>query len=267
MLISSERRSTRFLEMNSCNVQHLFARDYHMLRESGRVDYHILYIVEGVCHVLENGEDIAVRAGNIVLYRPGERQEYRFYGADRTVSVYAHFSGTAVEELLSSCGITARVTYIGESASMKRHLMTAVDEWQMKKPLYADQSIALFMQFLAEAGRQASYAERAVGRTQQRAMDEVLRYMHAHYAEEHDVAFYAAMCHQSVGRFAHAFKESTGTSPKHYLLSVRVGAAEELLATTTLSVAEVAEAVGVLDVNYFSRLFKKFTGRSPRARR
>ena len=93
---------------------------------------------------------------------------------------------------------------------------------------------------------------------------EVLRHMHRHYDEDHDVAFYAAMCHLSEGRFAHAFKEATGTSPKRYVLELRVRAALDLLFTTDLTVSQVAAAVGVGDVNYFSRLIKKHTGKSPR---
>ena len=56
----------------------------------------------------------------------------------------------------------------------------------------------------------------------------------------------------------------TGTSPKRYVLGLRVSAALDLLATTDLTVSQVATAVGVGDVNYFSRLIKKHTGRSPR---
>ena len=267
MLISSERVSDRFFEINSCNVQHLFARDYHMLRERGRADYHVLYIMEGVCYVVENGAEQAVRAGNLILYRPYERQEYRFLGADKTVSAYAHFSGTAVEEILSCVGIDGRVIPVGEAAEPSRLFRAAVEEWCMKKPLYREHGAALFLQFLASVGRQGVYAERAVTPARQHSMDAVLRYMHTHYAENRDVAFFAAMCHQSAGRFAHAFKESTGVSPKHYMLGVKMDVAAQLLSTTTLSVAEIAEAVGVEDVNYFSRLFKRFTGRTPRGGR
>ena len=39
--------------------------------------------------------------------------------------------------------------------------------------------------------------------------------------------------------------------------------AEELLRSADMSVREVGEAVGYPDQNYFSRLFRSMTGRSP----
>ena len=121
MQISSERRSDRFFEINSCNIQHLTGREYHMLRANGRVDYHILYIMQGRCHVIENGIRQEVGAGHIVLYRPGERQEYLFAASDDTVSAYLHFSGTACEEILTSLGIfTGRAVLVGVTKRLER---------------------------------------------------------------------------------------------------------------------------------------------------
>ncbi|MBQ3063766.1 MAG: helix-turn-helix transcriptional regulator [Clostridia bacterium] len=267
MAVSSERVSDRYFEVNNCNIQYLSGRDYHMLREKGRADYYVLYIIEGACYIVENGVERAVQAGNIILYRPYERQEYRFSAADSTTTAFVHFSGTAVEDILSAAGFDARVLSLGEAAEPARLFRAAVEEWYMKKPLYKENTVALFLQFFAAAGRQKSYLEKAITPARQRNMDAVLRHMHTHYTENLDVAFYAAMCHRSVGRFAHAFKESTGVSPKHYMLRIKVEAAAELLSTTMLSVAEIARVVGVEDVNYFSRLFKRFTGHTPRTRR
>lgn len=264
---NSERVSHKYLEINNCNIQHLTGRDYHMLRPDGRADYHILYIVEGACTITENGRETVVRGGNIILYRPYERQEYRFSGVDETVSAFAHFSGTAAEEILAAAGLTARISAVGEAAEPSRVFRAMVEEWCMKKPLYQESAVALFLQFLVSVGRQRTYTERAITPAKQHGMDAVLKHMHAHYAENHGVAFYAAMCHQSEGRFAHAFKESTGVPPKRYLLEIKIDAAAQLLSTTTLSVAEIARAVGVEDVNYFSRLFKRFTGKTPRMQR
>jgi YesN/AraC family two-component response regulator len=44
---------------------------------------------------------------------------------------------------------------------------------------------------------------------------------------------------------------------------MRIDRAKELLATTDMSIREIAEAVGYADQNYFSRMFRKFTGLSP----
>lgn len=48
-----------------------------------------------------------------------------------------------------------------------------------------------------------------------------------------------------------------------YINSQRVDRAAVLLATTDRSIAAVAAAVGILDVNYFTNIFKKQLGTTP----
>ena len=64
--------------------------------------------------------------------------------------------------------------------------------------------------------------------------------------------------------FRKAFKKFTGESPNQYLLKLRLNKAKELLTSTTLHVNEVAEQTGFDCVFYFSKLFKKKNGKSPK---
>ena len=75
---------------------------------------------------------------------------------------------------------------------------------------------------------------------------------------------YALLCNLSESRFSHLFKEICGISPLEYIQSLRLKKATELLENTDMSVAKIAEAVGIADQNYFSRFFKSKTGVSPR---
>ena len=58
---SSEYKSTEPLHVNSCDCQHLFGKNVGSFREKGRVDYHIIYIIEGTLFLREKGEEIAHR--------------------------------------------------------------------------------------------------------------------------------------------------------------------------------------------------------------
>ena len=48
-----------------------------------------------------------------------------------------------------------------------------------------------------------------------------------------------------------------------YLNEIRIRHAKELLNTTSLKLAEVAERVGFVNVSYFSTIYKKITGERP----
>lgn len=63
--------------------------------------------------------------------------------------------------------------------------------------------------------------------------------------------------------FSRLFKRITGMNFTHYLTEVRINAAKQLLRQNTLSVKEVARAVGYADPRYFSSVFKKVVGVSP----
>lgn len=56
-------------------------------------------------------------------------------------------------------------------------------------------------------------------------------------------------------------------SPTRFVNTLRIREAQRMLATTNLSVKEIARRIGVEDVYYFSRIFKNFAGLSPNAHR
>ncbi|EGO8073496.1 helix-turn-helix transcriptional regulator, partial [Enterococcus faecalis] len=51
--------------------------------------------------------------------------------------------------------------------------------------------------------------------------------------------------------------------PINYLIQIRLNHAKELLKNDSLSVKEVAKTVGYEDAYHFSKLFKKYYGKSP----
>lgn len=65
--------------------------------------------------------------------------------------------------------------------------------------------------------------------------------------------------------FSSIFKRETGESFVEYLTKVRIDKACELLRCTTLRMAEIGERVGYKDPHYFSAIFKKLVGQSPKA--
>ena len=55
-----------------------------------------------------------------------------------------------------------------------------------------------------------------------------------------------------------------GTTVNNYLISKRITRAKQLLRLTDMTVDEIGVAVGMTDANYFSRMFRKVEGISPR---
>ena len=60
------------------------------------------------------------------------------------------------------------------------------------------------------------------------------------------------------------FREATGLSPIEFHIHRRIEQACRLIRSSNLSMAEISEATGFSDANYFSRQFRKVMGISPR---
>ncbi len=63
------------------------------------------------------------------------------------------------------------------------------------------------------------------------------------------------------------FREAFGRSPWDQVLQLRLRQAEQLLSQSRLNIAEIAERTGFGAPEYFSAVFRKLTGTSPRAAR
>lgn len=92
----------------------------------------------------------------------------------------------------------------------------------------------------------------------------IIDYIDKNYAEPLTTQTAAGMAHLSEYYFCHLFKRSTGVSFVSYLNEIRVQKSAVLLNNTRLSITAVAAEVGFSDVNYFSRLFRRIMGVSPR---
>lgn len=64
--------------------------------------------------------------------------------------------------------------------------------------------------------------------------------------------------------FCRAFKEFTGKSPVEYLNFYRIQSAGEKLIITDSSVTEIAFSCGFSDMSYFSKVFSRYMGMSPK---
>mgnify|MGYP000280092890 CR=1 FL=1 len=91
-----------------------------------------------------------------------------------------------------------------------------------------------------------------------------LQYIEDHYAEQISLENAADTIGVSPARLSRLMTEETGKGFARTLIEYRMQRAKELLRTTGWPVRRVSEACGYPDANYFSRLFRKIEGMSPR---
>lgn len=85
------------------------------------------------------------------------------------------------------------------------------------------------------------------------------------FAETWSLGRAAGVACMSEYHFCRTFKQTKGMTLGHYLTTLRVKKAQELLSKGDRSVTEVAFAVGFQSISQFNRSFKNVTSRSPSA--
>lgn len=88
-------------------------------------------------------------------------------------------------------------------------------------------------------------------------------YIDQHYSESIMLEDIARTLNISPYYLSRLYKAETGYNFIDYLTHVRIEAAKTMVVDLSLSMKEIAFAVGYSDPNYFSRLFKKVTGCTP----
>jgi len=92
----------------------------------------------------------------------------------------------------------------------------------------------------------------------------IRQYIQQHHARDWTIDGLAAALEVSVRTMRVVFRRRYQQSVMDYLEEVRLARARDLLATTELPIRQIADRVGFRDPNYFSRVFRRHVGKSPR---
>ena len=98
---------------------------------------------------------------------------------------------------------------------------------------------------------------------EQQRIQKGVTYLENNYNRDFSVDILADMCNLSVTSFRRSFLACKGMSPVEYRNRLRIRKAAELLRTGRHTVGETAEQVGIRDIKYFGKLFKRYMGINP----
>ncbi len=97
----------------------------------------------------------------------------------------------------------------------------------------------------------------------ERKINRTIAYMKEHLDQPLQAAVLASQASVSLSHYFALFKRRTGCTPIDYFIHLRMERARDLLEETSLTVKEIAAALGYDDQFYFSRVFKSINGLPP----
>jgi AraC family transcriptional regulator len=143
---------------------------------------------------------------------------------------------------------------------------SAADSQMMR--LYAEVlAHALAIHFLCRYGESSQRARECARGLAPSKLRRTTAYIQEHLEQDLSLTTLAAVAQMSPAHFARLFKQATGQTPHQYILLCRIEYAKQLLTETTLPLVEIGLQVGCTDQSYFTALFRKLVGTTPKAYR
>lgn len=244
------------------------ADGYYFDVDKGRIlnEYQLLYITEGEgIFNSAHAKDIPLKAGDLFLLFPGEWHTYHPTGKNGWKSYWIGFKGKNVDDRVKAgfLSVDKPIYHVGFSADIIRLYEEAYKRAQEEAP-YSQQILAGIVNHLVGL----MYAlERSMELSKDHTRVDMINLARLRIRESLEADLTIQQVAEELGvsysNFRKLFKEFTGISPALYQQDLRLQRAKELLATTTLSIKEIAYRLRFESPDYFSSKFKIKTGKKP----
>jgi AraC-like DNA-binding protein len=249
-----------------------FARPHgHLVERKEGAPEHVLIVClagEGWYRLGKHRATQPVAAGDVLLLPPAVAHAYGAGHATPWSIEWAHFAGEEVSAWRTALGLVENEGLVSVGARQAGEIRLGRVHPLLEKGYGLPDLLA------AAAALRSSLAEllrrRSVAGSAEPARIAVARSierMRERLDQPVQLAEIAAGAGLSVSHYSTLFRAQTGFSPIDYFLRMRMQQAAQLLDTTELRIEEIGATLGYADPYYFSRQFRHFMRRSPRAYR
>ena len=238
------------------------ARHHYREREEGTPEYILIYCVEGEGYI-HVGEEKYVLHEREAFCIPGG-QGHRYYADEKNPwSIFwVHFKGENVGYFPLE---EKKVTKINSRHAQSR-IITLFDLlFQVLERNYTLGNFIYISQVLMLILSEIYFREKADEASEQnRHVTAAVRYMYKHLHENLKLQDIADELKLSKSYINAAFKKYTGRAPVDFFINLKMQEACKLLKSTNLYIVDIGQRLGYNDPYYFSRIFKKMVGVSPK---
>ena len=224
----------------------------------GRDDYFLIYVTDGIFNTRINDTVFSLKKGSVVLFPP--KFKYHYWGEPPSKYLCAHFTGSHVEKILTDLGFSLEPCMFENEFSPKiKDLFDKMIEQYMTNAPFLQYSLACLLEEIL-----LTIALGRIKNNGYHTLKKSIKYIHANYTEKIQIPYLAKLEGLSNSRYITLFSQEMGKSPSEYILELRLGRACDLLLTTDMEICLIGALSGYKDQYFFSKIFKKHIGISPR---
>lgn len=244
--------------------------NYYTSRENF-ASYLIKMTVDGCGQLEYNGQTQLVPPGHFFLIDCKKHQYYRTApDAENWHTMWVHFYGANAKAyydafLTHNNGSPMGIFPVPTKALSIFSTLLDLDTSGHNQVMADFQAASLLTQLLSECVLSTMTLGKASDVPQ--IIQSVRMYLLNHYREKHTLETLGTQFNINPYYLQKQFKRYVGMSPTEYQIFLRMTKAKELIRGTRLPVGEIAYAVGMENLGYFTRQFKQQEGMTPQAYR
>lgn len=245
------------------------AEHHYRERPEGASEYIFIYCTDGQGWFEINGEKKKVPTNHFFIIPQGVAHRYGASESNPWTIYWMHFKGEKAHVLASALSagelnnidiqensrIEDRIKLFEEIYTTLEHGYTHENLFYSQLCLYHFLGTLLFI-------KQFRQANNSMDRDS--VVELAIHYMRENMEKEICITELAKFAGYSVSQFTALFKQQTGMSPKHYYLQLKIRESCKYLNFTDMKVNQLCYKVGFEDPFYFTRLFTKIMGCSPK---
>lgn len=240
--------------------------------------YTFTLVLEGWLTIIYNGQELTLHPDDLYMYSPGlpvtiVSASDDYHGICLLADEHATIESPTVHDLVHIA--YAPIVQLHEPKLKLSHddvqrlgdKMREIRDYLHSDHIYKEKILqmlyAVFLLDLQDAQEKA-IPQRTVPQRVEEIFIGFLRLLPLHFAEHHDIGFYASQLNISTVYLSRVVRQVTGRTVIDYINQFLMMEASFLLRTSQLSVNQIAERLHFADLASFSKFFSRQKGMSPR---
>lgn len=244
------------------------ARHHFRQRQHG-IDQHILiYCVEGKGRAVIEKRTYELSPDSFIIIPAGKPHNYAADEKDSWTIYWVHFKGSIALAIVQAMirqlkGHHGKLSFQAKRLDLFNDIYGNLERGYGNDNLcYANMCLWHFLSsFLYNENFNLPEKKHS---KEDNVIEPSINFMQKHLSEMLRLSDIAESVNISVPHYSFLFREKTGFAPMEYFIHLKVQKACQYLLFTDLRIKEIAEQLGVEDPYYFSRMFSRLMGVSPK---
>ncbi|WP_310604162.1 AraC family transcriptional regulator [Anaerosporobacter sp.] len=238
----------------------------HFVNNRITEDYILIYCVSGKGWLTLDSRTWQIKAGDIFVCPPNMPHSYGADSEEPWTKYWAHFRGETAEDYIQLLKFTTAspVQNIGNNIKL---ISWFEDIFEILKTGYSQSNLLLSSSYLSNILaylNTISINNTFINKNDIIDVENVITYMLDNLDKSLTLDDLSDFANITKYHFTRIFKEKTGYPPVEYYTRLKIQKACELLELSDLKISQISFSLGFQTPYYFSTVFKKIIGKSPK---